>query len=162
MEYLDVVDEQNRVIDQRPRKEVHEKGLPHRTVMFFVRSPEGKYLVTKRSEDKEFFPGYWSVVMGGHVQASESYEASLDKEMREEIGVKGDYKELGSFVKDIPEETEHVKLYEVIVEPDDIELLDKEFKKGEFWDKDMIIEELDVEVDKRKFLPETEIVLKYL
>lgn len=158
MEYLDVIDENDQVIDKKTRKVVHEKRLRHRTVMFFVVSPEGKILVTKRSDNKDFFPGYWSIVLGGHVKSGETYEEALITEMNEEINTVGGYEKLGEFVKDIKEELEHVNLYKVKVEPDEIDLLDKEFQKGEFWTEEKIkskINELD-------FLPETEGVIKYL
>jgi len=158
MEYLDVVNEENEVIDKKPREVVHEKGLPHRTVMFFVRSHDYKILVTKRSENKEFFPGYWSIVLGGHVASGDTYEETVSKEMKEEINTLGEFKKLGEFVKDIDEETEYVNLYEVHVNKDEIKLLDKEFEKGEFWSKEKIMEELD----KRNFLPETYKVIDYI
>ncbi len=158
MEYLDVVNEENEVIDKKPRKVVHEKGLPHRTVMFFVRSHDDKILVTKRSENKEFFPGYWSIVLGGHVASGDTYEETVSKEMKEEINTLGEFKKLGEFVKDIDEETEYVNLYEVHVNKDEIKLLDKEFEKGEFWSKQKIMEELD----KRNFLPETYKVIEFI
>jgi len=118
----------------------------------------GKILVTKRSDNKDFFPGYWSIVLGGHVKSGETYEEALITEMNEEINTVGGYEKLGEFVKDIKEELEHVNLYKVKVEPDEIDLLDKEFQKGEFWTEEKIkskINELD-------FLPETEGVIKYL
>jgi len=158
MEYLDVIDESNEVIGKKPRKVVHEKRLRHRTVMFFVISPEGKILVTKRSDNKDFFPGYWSIVLGGHVKSGESYEEALMLEMQEELGTKGEYEKIGSFIKDIEEEIEHVHLYKVKVNPDEINLLDKEFNKGEFWK----IEEIKKKIDELNFLPETEIVIEYL
>ncbi|MFO7991576.1 MAG: NUDIX domain-containing protein, partial [Thermoplasmata archaeon] len=104
------------------------------------------------------FPGYWSVVMGGHVTSGDSYDETLKKEMEEEIGTLGEYTELGEFIKDIPEEVEYVKLYKVTVSPDDIELLEEEFQRGEYWTLDKIKKEKG----KRKFLPETDIVLKYI
>lgn len=158
MEYLDVVDENDEVIDKKPREIVHEKRLRHRTIMFFVISLDDKILVTKRSENKDFFPRYWSIVLGGHVKSGESYEEALLSEMKEEIGTVGKYEKVGSFVKDIEEEIEHVFLYKVKVVPGEIELSDKEFEKGEFWDLGKIKrkrEELD-------FLPETGGVIKYL
>ncbi len=152
-----MVDEDNQVVDKRPRDEVHQEELPHRSVMFFVRAPNGKILVTKRSEDKEFFPGHWSIVLGGHVEAGDSYEQSLRKEMREEIGMVGEYEKVGSFVKDIAEEKEYVQLYETVVDPREIELLPDEFEEGKFW----TLEKIRKELSERDFLPETEDALKF-
>lgn len=158
MEKIYVVNKDNYVIDQKHRKEVHDERLPHRSVMFFVKDEEGNILVTKRSDNKRYYPGFWSIVLGGHVKAGDSYEESLKKESEEEIGGIEEYKFIGSFVKDIEEETEFVRLYEVIVDPRKIELCEDEFELGEFWD----IEKIKKEIEKRDFLPETEIVLQYL
>lgn len=158
MEYLDVVNKNDEIIDKKPREIVHEKRLRHRTVMFFIFSPENKILVTKRSDDKDFFPGYWSIVLGGHVKSGETYDEALISEMKEEINTVGEYEKLGEFVKDIPEEIEHVHLYKVKVIPDEINLLDKEFQKGEFW----TIEKIKRKINNLDFLPETKEVIEYL
>lgn len=158
MEYLDIVNEENQVVGKESREVVHSKRLPHRTVMFFVFDQDDNILVTKRSDTKDFFPGYWSVVMGGHVTSGDGYDETLEKEMEEEIGIIGEYEEIGEFIKDIPEEVEHVKLYKVTVSPEDITLLKDEFEKGEFWE----MEKIEKEREKRKFLPETDVVLGFL
>ncbi len=151
MERLDVVDEDNEVIGTEFRDVVHEKGLPHRTVMFFVLDERGRILVTKRTANKNFFPGYWSIVLGGHVKAGESYEEALVTEMEEELGTVWDHEEIAEFVKDIEEETEHVKVYSVKIEREKIALCEKEVEKGEFWTK----EKIKKEINSRDFLPET-------
>lgn len=158
MEELNVVDEKNKIVDTKTRLEIHKNKLPHRSVMFLVKNEENDILVTKRSHNKEFFPGYWSLVLGGHVKAGDTYESSLKREMKEEIGIIGDYNELGSFIKNIDEETEFVKLYEINVKEDDVELFKEEFEKGEFWDKKKIMKE----IKRRDFLPETEQILQFL
>ncbi|MGM0510497.1 MAG: NUDIX hydrolase [Thermoplasmatota archaeon] len=158
MEYLDVVNEDNEIIDRSPREIVHSKNLPHRTVMFFVLDKQGRILVTKRTENKDFFPGYWSIVLGGHVKSGESYEDALLVEMEEEVGVIGKYKEIDEFIKDIEEETEHVKVYSVSIATKKIKLCKKEIEIGEFWTK----EKIKIEINQRDFLPETYQLVGYL
>ncbi len=158
MELIDVVNEDNEVIGTASRREVHQKRLPHRTVMFFVFSFDNRILVTKRSGEKEFFKGYWSVVLGGHVSAGLSYEEALVKEMREELGTTGDYVHLGNFVKELPEEVEHVSLFKVTVSPSNVELHPDEFQKGEF----IPLKNIKDKLSKEKFLPETRDVLRIL
>ena len=158
MEELNVVDEKNKIVDTKTRSEIHKNKLSHRSVMFLVKNEENDILVTKRSHDKEFFPGYWSLVLGGHVKAGDTYELSLKREMKEEIGIIGYYNELGSFKKDIDEETEFVMLYEVIVKEDEVELFKKEFEEGEFWNENKIMKE----IKRKDFLPETEQILQFL
>lgn len=156
MEKLDVVDEEDRIIDSVDRKKAHEKGLRHSSVMFFVKSHKGNFLVTRRSEDKEIYPGYWSIVLGGHVRSGMSYDETLEKESMEEIGKRGEYHLINTFVKDIPEEKENVSLYLVKIIDEDVELLEEEFEEGYFWSMQKIEEELE----DKEFLPETTTVLK--
>ncbi len=157
-EKLDIVDEDDEVIDVKTRKEAHDKGLRHRSVMFFVFTPEGKLLMTRRSEDKRFFSGYWSIVLGGHVKSGLSYDEALKKEMEEEIGLVGDYELLGSFSKELEEEKENVKLYKIVVDPGKIELSPIEFESAHLIET----KDIEKELEDKKLLPETEIVLDFL
>lgn len=157
-EKLDIVDEDDEVVDIASRNEAHTKGLRHRSVMFFVFNPEGKLLMTQRSEDKRFFPSHWSFVLGGHVTSGLSYEEALEKEMQEEIGLVGDYEEIGSFAKDIEEEKENVRLYRVEVDPEEIELSPVEFERARFIKP----EEIEDELKDKDTVPETDQVLGFL
>ncbi len=159
VEYLDIVDEEDNVVGRCTRDEAHSSGKRHRTVMFFVLSPNENIMVTKRTKNKDFFPGYRSVVMGGHVGAGDSYEEALKREVEEEIGTFGEYQEIGRFTKDIPEETENVKLYTVKVEPEKIRLAKDEFEGGVFMSLEDILKEVERCHD---FLPETQQVLEIL
>ncbi len=157
-EKLDIVDEDDEVIGVKSREKAHTEGSRHRSVMFFVFNPEGKILMTKRSKDKRFYPGRWSIVLGGHVTSGFSYEEALEKEMKEEIGIVPDYEMLGSFQKDLKEEKENVKLFRTEVEPEKVELSTKEFEKAQYMDPS----DLEKELESKKFVPETEDVLKFL
>ncbi len=159
VEFVDIVDEKDEVIGRCSRDEAHSGGLRHRTVMFFALSPDNNILVTKRTKNKDFFPEYRSVVMGGHVRAGDSYEEALKQEVKEEIGTFGDYQEIGGFTKDITEETENVRLYTVKVNPERVRLSQDEFVKGVFMSLDDILKEVEHHDD---FLPETEHVLDML
>ncbi len=157
-EKLDIVNEKDEVVDVKTRKEAHDRGLRHRSVMFFVFNRDRKLLMTQRSEDKRFYPGHWSVVLGGHVTSGLSYQEALEKEMKEEIGVVEDHEEIGSFTKDIEEEKENVKLYGVEVTPEEIELSPIEFERARFISP----EEVKNEIKEKDMVPETEQVLKLL
>jgi 8-oxo-dGTP diphosphatase len=43
-------------------------------------------LLGKRSAERSFYPDVWDV-FGGHVEAGESYEQTLRRELREELGI---------------------------------------------------------------------------
>lgn len=156
-EIFDVVDENDNVTGQAARKVCHEKGLIHRSVMFFILDKEGRVLLTKRTENKDFFPGYWSIVLGGHVMAGETYEEAVGRELLEEAGISGEPIFITSFKKRTPEEKENVKVYRVVAEGP-ITLNQDELAVGIFLDRD----DLEDELAGRNLLPETPILLEVL
>jgi 16S rRNA (adenine1518-N6/adenine1519-N6)-dimethyltransferase len=156
-EIFDIADENDNITGQATRKECHEKGLIHRSVMFFVFDDEGRVLVTKRTQNKDFFPGYWSIVLGGHLLASESYEEAVKRELLEEVGISGEPFFITSFKKRIPEEKENVKVFRVTVKGP-ITLNPNELAVGIFMDPD----DLEDEMAGRNLLPETPILLEEL
>jgi isopentenyldiphosphate isomerase len=156
-EMFDVVDEEDHVIGRASRKECHGKSLIHRSVMFFVFNDKGKVLVTKRTKNKDFFPGYWSIVLGGHVGSGESYEEAVEREVEEEVNLKAVPFFIHSFKKRILEEKENVKVYGVIANEEPA-LNEGELAEGVFLDLD----ELEGRLNKENFLPETETLLPLL
>ena len=85
-ELFDVVDEQDRVTGQLPRREVHRLGLRHRAVHILVRNRAGQVFLQKRSMAKDLFPGTWDSSAAGHVGAGEDYDGTAGRELEEEIG----------------------------------------------------------------------------
>jgi isopentenyldiphosphate isomerase len=85
-ELFDVVDEQDRVTGQLPRREVHRLGLRHRAVHILVRNRAGQVFLQKRSMAKDLFPGTWDSSAAGHVGAGEDYDGTAVRELEEEIG----------------------------------------------------------------------------
>ncbi len=86
-EWLDVVDEQNHIIGQALRDEVHRKGLRHRAAHLVIFNRQGDLLLQKRSRNKSDFPGFWDSSAAGHLAAGESYEACILREAVEELGI---------------------------------------------------------------------------
>lgn len=85
-ELFDVVDEQDRVIGQRARRDVHAQGLRHRAVHLLVVNAAGKVFLHKRSKTKDLFPGFWDSSAAGHVSAGEDYDGTAVRELAEELG----------------------------------------------------------------------------
>lgn len=86
-EIFDVVDEQDRVIDRRPRSEVHRRKLNHRAVHVLVYNARGELFLQKRSMAKDCFPGTWDSSSSGHLDSGEDYDPCSIRELREELGV---------------------------------------------------------------------------
>jgi 8-oxo-dGTP diphosphatase len=47
---------------------------------------DGSVLLGRRAEDRAWLPGAWDV-FGGHIEAGETEEAALRRELREELGI---------------------------------------------------------------------------
>ncbi len=88
MELWDIYDE-NKVRTGRTMKRNDwclKKGEYHLTVLGVIKRPDGKYLITQRSDDKSWAPGWWEV-SGGAAQAGEASEDAVKREIREETGL---------------------------------------------------------------------------
>jgi 16S rRNA (adenine1518-N6/adenine1519-N6)-dimethyltransferase len=86
-ELFDVVDENNQVVEQRLRSEVHHLGLRHRAVHIFVENKRGEVYLQKRSHLKDVAPLKWDSSAAGHLNVGESYEHAALRETEEEIGI---------------------------------------------------------------------------
>ena len=84
-ELFDVVDEQDRVTGQRPRREVHARKLRHRAVHLLVVNRAGRVFLQQRSMAKDLFPGVWDSSAAGHVGAGEDYDGAARRELEEEL-----------------------------------------------------------------------------
>ncbi len=85
-ELFDVVDADDRVIRQAPRREVHAKNWLHRAVHVIVHDTHGQVFIQKRSREKDTFPGCWASSCPGHVDAGEDYLLAARRELGEELG----------------------------------------------------------------------------
>ena len=86
-EMFDVVDEQDEVVKQLPRSQVHREKLQHRAVHVLVFNSDFKVFLQKRSMLKDEFPGLWDSSTSGHVDAGETYDIAAVREVKEEIGL---------------------------------------------------------------------------
>ena len=87
-ELFDVVDEENRVIRQAPRAEVHAQSWRHRAVHIFVENPCGEIFLQKRSHLKDKMPERWDSSAAGHLDAGEAYLPCAVRELEEELGIR--------------------------------------------------------------------------
>ena len=86
-EIFDVVDEQDHVLRQASRHDVHKNGWRHRAVHIFVFNSAGELFLQKRSRWKDAFPLRWDSSAAGHVNTGDDYEPTALREITEEMGV---------------------------------------------------------------------------
>jgi isopentenyl-diphosphate delta-isomerase type 1 len=87
IEYLEVVDEDNQVVGISSRKEIHEKGLRHRSVHIFIFNTKGELYLQKRSSTKDQYPKHWDTSAAGHTDPGESPIDAAQRELMEELGL---------------------------------------------------------------------------
>jgi isopentenyl-diphosphate delta-isomerase type 1 len=84
---FDIVNERDEVIGQKPRSEVHARGLLHRAIHVLVFNSRGDVFLQKRSMKKDRQPGVWDSSCSGHVDSGEDYDQIAVRELQEEIGL---------------------------------------------------------------------------
>jgi isopentenyl-diphosphate delta-isomerase type 1 len=85
-ELFDIVDQQDHVIGQAPRGEVHAKKLLHRATHVMVHDAAGRLFLQRRSPGKDTFPNCWDSSCSGHLDSGEDYPIAARRELGEEIG----------------------------------------------------------------------------
>ena len=97
-----------RFIDWKPRKEIHDKMLIHRSINVVVFHPDGRLLIQKRAAIKRTFASFWDVSCSGHVDyedhpngnpnaSTEAYLSAATRELEEELGITAPLTILGEY-----------------------------------------------------------------
>jgi len=85
---LEVVNEKGKTIKSLPRSEIHgNPALLHRVVHVLVFNEKRELFLQKRSMSKDVAPGRWDTSVGGHVNAGETLDEAVKREMEEELGI---------------------------------------------------------------------------
>jgi len=88
-ELVDVIDDDGGVVGTVTRAEMRRRRLRHRCTFVIVRSSDGGVLVHRRSDDKDLWPGAWDLAVGGVVAAGEDWDHAAERELAEEVGIRG-------------------------------------------------------------------------
>jgi len=87
MEYLDVVDENDKLTGKtEERNIIHKEGIWHREVAVWIINDSGEILLQKRAATKKQYPNKWAIC-AGHVDAGEKVESAIIREINEELGI---------------------------------------------------------------------------
>jgi 16S rRNA (adenine1518-N6/adenine1519-N6)-dimethyltransferase len=132
-----VVAENDVIIGDAPRSEVHGNNLRHRAVHLFVFNREGELFLQKRSRWKDRHPLLWDSSAAGHVEAGEEYDETAARELEEELGVKAALTRLAKLPCAEKTGWEFIWLYRAEHEGP-FRLARAEIEHGEFFPLDLI------------------------
>ena len=93
-EILDIVNDQDKVIGQAERDEVHRIGLVCRLAYVCFYTAEREVILQKRSLTKKNDPGKLTTATSGHVASGQDYLEAAVREVFEETGVEVSAEEL--------------------------------------------------------------------
>lgn len=88
-EWIDLVDEADRVLGRVTRAQMRRDNLWHRTVMILCLDSRERVYVHRRTPHKDVFPGLYDMFVGGVVGAGEPYDVAAVREIGEELGIVG-------------------------------------------------------------------------
>jgi isopentenyl-diphosphate Delta-isomerase len=87
-ERIVTVDENDNVIGEEAKEKCHDGGgILHRGFLAMVLNNAGELLLTRRSDKKRLWPGFWDGSVASHVFRGEDYEHASMRRLREEIGL---------------------------------------------------------------------------
>jgi isopentenyldiphosphate isomerase len=139
-ELIDVVDEHDRVVTQATRREVRLRNLRHRSIYVLVFNTVGQLFVHQRTSDKDIFPSYWDVAIGGVLSAGEEYDSGARRELSEELGVTGvPLRRMFPMRYEDRQNRIHGRVYSCTVEGA-VRLQASEIAAGDWMDLDVVLE----------------------
>src|SRR3989338_8129878 len=88
-EIVYVVNKKDQFVKKATRKEVREKALLHRVARVIILNDEKKFLIHKRTKNKDINPGLWDIGIAETVIEGDSYESTAMRGLNEELSIQG-------------------------------------------------------------------------
>ncbi len=101
---INIVDEQENIIGEETRENVHNQGLLHQEIHIWFYTPKGEIIFQHREKDKDTYPDLLDATVGGHVEIGSNYENTALQELAEETGIKTEKNNL-SFIQMVQSKT---------------------------------------------------------
>lgn len=86
---LEIVNAENEVIGIERRGIVHATNLMHRSVHVVLLNSDNHIFLQQRAWNKDSEPGKWDTSSAGHVDPGESPLEAAERELNEELGLRG-------------------------------------------------------------------------
>lgn len=88
-EILAEVDVNGKIIGQLTRSQAHNGSKKlHPVIHVHIINSDDQVLLQKRSVTKKIQPGKWDTAVGGHIAYGEALEKAMERETKEELGLK--------------------------------------------------------------------------
>lgn len=142
-EFLDTVNEDDEIIGRDTRDNVHSRHEIHRGIHVFVLNSKGEILLQKRSEKKDYYPGYYDASVGAHVLSGETYEEAATRETKEELGFQpSDLERICDYNSYSSRQKEKRRLF-VCQSEGPFEIDTEELESVEWWSPERIQKEIE-------------------
>lgn len=84
---IPIVDEKDEIIAYKKREETTREDI-RRIVVLHIFNERGEVLIAKRHPDKKIDPNCWGPSVSGTVDEEDSYEITVKRETKDELGLK--------------------------------------------------------------------------
>ena len=98
MEYVILVDEQDKTIGKMEKQQAHLEGLLHRAFSIFIFNSEKKLLLQKRASSKYHCGGLWTNTCCSHPRENEEIQDAAIRRLQEEMGMHCELTPIFSFL----------------------------------------------------------------
>jgi 16S rRNA (adenine1518-N6/adenine1519-N6)-dimethyltransferase len=119
-ERFPIVDKNDRILRYANRSEVHGNNLRHRAVHILIFNQAGDVYLQQRSRWKDRHPLKWDSSAAGHVSASERYDDTARRELKEELGVSVALEKISRIPASQHTDQEFIALYRGVISGDPV------------------------------------------